>query len=72
MSVVKRPVKTEHDVKLEKLRDEWAPGWTDVTRKCKWETFFNCSTDKVLHLLLPFSSTEFVQLLKNHINVLWL
>ena len=35
MAVVKSPLKTEQDVKLEKLRDERAAAQTDVTRKCK-------------------------------------
>ena len=44
------PVKAEHDVKLEKLRDERAAAENDVTRKCKLQTSFNCRTAMALHL----------------------
>ena len=35
MAVVKHTVKSEHYVKLEKLRDPILAAGTDVTRKCK-------------------------------------
>ena len=37
MAVVKSPVKAEHNVKLEKLRDKRAAAQTDVTGKCKFQ-----------------------------------
>ena len=57
MTVVKKPSYTaiaEHDVKLKKLRYEKAATQTDATRKYKLQASFNCSTDMVLHLFLPF------------------
>ena len=50
MAVAKSPVKAEQDVKLEKLRYKRAAIRTDVTKKCKLQTSFNCSTDMILPL----------------------
>ena len=54
MAVVNCPVKAEHDVKLEKLRDEKPAARTDITGTRKLQTSFYCSTNIVLHLLLLF------------------
>ena len=72
MAVVKNPVKAEQDVKLEKLRDERA-----ATRTVMWQKNVSCKhllivqlTWYFLYLFLPCWSIDFVQSLKNHINVL--
>ena len=68
MVVVNCPVKAEHDVKLEKLRDEKPAARTDITGtrkkflrskvqkflRSEVQTSFYCSTNIVLHILLLF------------------
>ena len=44
----------ERDVELRKLSYERATARTDVTKKCKLQVRFYCSTNMVLHLFLPF------------------
>ena len=40
----------EHEVELKELRNERAAARTDVTRKCKLQASFYCSTNIVVHL----------------------
>ena len=47
-------VSAERDVELRKLSYERATARTDVTKKCKLQVRFYCSTNMVLHLFLPF------------------
>ena len=53
MTVVKSPViqlaTPKHDVKLKELRNERAAAQTDVTRKCKLQASFYCSTNMIVH-----------------------
>ena len=62
-TVVKSPViqlpTAEHEVELKDLRNERAAAQTDVTRKCKLQTFCYCSTNMVVHLIWPFWSIAF-------------
>ena len=57
MTVVKRPViqlaTTEHEVELKELRNERAAVRADVTRKCKLQASFYCSTNMIVHLFRP-------------------
>ena len=54
MTVVKSPViqlaTAEHEVELKELRNERAAARADVTRKCKLQASFYCSTNIVVHL----------------------
>ena len=54
MTVVKSPViqlaTAEHEVELKELRNERAAAQTDVTRKCKLQASFYCSTNMIVHL----------------------
>ena len=45
-------VSAERDVELRKLSYEKATVRTEVTRKCKLQASFYCSTNMVLHLFL--------------------
>ena len=47
-------VSAERDVELRKLSYERATAPTDLTKKCKLQVRFYCSTKMVLHLFLPF------------------
>ena len=64
MTVVKSPViqlaTAEHVVELKELRNERAAARTDVTRKCKLQAYFYCSTNMVVHLFRPFPSIAFL------------
>ena len=54
MTVAKSPViqlaTAEHVVELKELINERATARTDVTRKCKLQASFYCSTNMVVHL----------------------
>ena len=54
MAVVKSPgiqlASAEHEVELKKLRNKRAAARTDVTKKCKLQASFYCSTNMVVHL----------------------
>ena len=55
MTVVKSAViqlaTAEHRVELKELKNERAAAQTDVTRKCKLQASFHCSTNIVVHLV---------------------
>ena len=43
----------EHEVELKELRNERAAARADVTRKCKLQASFYCSTNMIVHLFRP-------------------
>ena len=49
-SLVMQLATRKHDVKLKELRNERAAAQTDVTRKCKLQASFYCSTNMIVHL----------------------
>ena len=49
----------EHVVELKELINERTAARTDVTRKCKLQASFYCSTNMVVHLFWPFWSIAF-------------
>ena len=54
MGIVQSPAiqlaTAEHEVELKELRNERAAARADVTRKCKLQASFYCSTNMVVHL----------------------
>ena len=64
MTVVKSPViqlaPAEHKVELKELKNERAGAQTYVTRKCKLQASFYCSTNMVVDLFWHFWSIAFL------------
>ena len=57
MGIVQSPAiqlaTAEHEVELKELRNERAAARADVTRKCKLQASFYCSTNMIVHLFRP-------------------